>query len=153
MVPLFLLIKNFSWQNTSSGLIIPFLVEGFGVFLMRQFILGIPRDLLEAARIDGASEIRIFVQIVLPLCTPALAALGVFTFREAWDMYIWPLIIISKDDLRTVPLGISLFMGNYGTAWDQLMAIATVGTIPMILLFFFLQRSFIKGITMTGIKG
>ena len=93
------------------------------------------------------------MQIVLPLCTPALAALGVFTFREAWDMYIWPLIIISKDDLRTVPLGISLFMGNYGTAWDQLMAIATVGTIPMILLFFFLQRSFIKGITMTGIKG
>lgn len=153
MVPLFLLIKNFSWQNTSTGLIIPFLVEGFGVFLMRQFILGIPRDLLEAARIDGASEIRIFLQIVMPLCTPALAALGVFTFREAWDMYIWPLIIISKDDLRTVPLGISLFMGNYGTAWDQLMAIATVGTIPMILLFFFLQRSFIKGITMTGIKG
>jgi multiple sugar transport system permease protein len=153
MVPLFLLIKNFSWQNTSTGLIVPFLVEGFGVFLMRQFILGIPRDLLEAARIDGASEFRIYAQIVMPLCTPALAALGVFTFREAWDMYIWPLILISKDDLRTVPLGISLFMGNYGTAWDQLMAIATVGTIPMILLFFLLQRSFIKGITMTGIKG
>ena len=153
MVPLFLLIKNFEWQNTYQGLIIPFLVEGFGVFLMRQFILGIPRDLIEAARIDGASEMRIFIQIVMPLCTPALAALGVFTFREAWDMYIWPLIIVSRDDLRTVPLGISLFMGNYGTSWDQLMAIATVGTLPMILLFFLLQRAFIQGITMTGIKG
>lgn len=153
MVPLFLLIKNFEWQNTYQGLIIPFLVEGFGVFLMRQFILGIPRDLIEAARIDGASEMRIFIQIIMPLCTPALAALGVFTFREAWDMYIWPLIIVSRDDLRTVPLGISLFMGNYGTSWDQLMAIATVGTLPMILLFFLLQRAFIQGITMTGIKG
>ncbi|HSM24322.1 MAG TPA: carbohydrate ABC transporter permease [Anaerolineaceae bacterium] len=153
MVPLFLLIKNFDWQNSYSGLIVPFMVEGFGVFLMRQYILGIPRDLLEAARMDGASEIRIFGQIVMPLCTPALAALGVFTFREAWDMYIWPLIIISKDDLYTVPLGISLFMGNYGTAWDQLMAIATVGTLPMIILFFLLQRAFIQGITMTGIKG
>jgi multiple sugar transport system permease protein len=153
MVPLFLLIKNFEWQNTYQGLIVPFLVEGFGVFLMRQFMLGIPRDLIEAARIDGASEMRILVQIVMPLCKPALAALGVFTFREAWDMYIWPLIIVSKDDLRTVPLGISLFMGNYGTAWDQLMAIATVGTLPMILLFFLLQRAFIQGITMTGIKG
>ncbi|MFZ3079891.1 MAG: carbohydrate ABC transporter permease [Bellilinea sp.] len=153
MVPLFLLIKNFGWQNSYMGLIVPFLVEGFGVFLMRQFILGIPRDLIEASRMDGASEMRIFVQIIMPLCKPALAALAVFTFREAWDMYIWPLIIVSKDDLRTVPLGISLFMGNYGTAWDQLMAIATVGTLPMIILFFLLQRAFIQGITMTGIKG
>ncbi len=153
MVPLFLLIKNLGWQNSYMGLIVPFLVEGFGVFLMRQFILGIPRDLIEASRMDGASEMRIFVQIIMPLCKPALAALAVFTFREAWDMYIWPLIIVSKDDLRTVPLGISLFMGNYGTAWDQLMAIATVGTLPMIILFFLLQRAFIQGITMTGIKG
>ena len=153
MVPLFLLIKNFGWQNSYMGLIVPFLVEGFGVFLMRQFILGIPRDLIEASRMDGASEMRIFFQIIMPLCKPALAALAVFTFREAWDMYIWPLIIVSKDDLRTVPLGISLFMGNYGTAWDQLMAIATVGTLPMIILFFLLQRAFIQGITITGIKG
>lgn len=152
MVPLFLLIKQFDWQNSYQGLIVPFLVEGFGVFLMRQYLLGIPKDLIEAARIDGASELRIYAQIVMPLCKPALAALGVFTFREAWDMYIWPLIIISKDSLRPLPLGISLFMGENGTNWDQLMAVAAIGTLPMILLFFFLQRSFIQGIAITGLK-
>ena len=152
MVPLFLIVKTFNWPNTYEGLIVPFLVEGFGVFLMRQYLQGIPNELIEAARIDGASELRIFAQIVMPLCKPALAALGVFTFREAWDMYIWPLIIVTKDSLRTLPLGISLFMSSFGTACDQLMAVAAIGTLPMILLFFFLQRSFIQGIAITGLK-
>ncbi len=152
MVPLFLIIKRLDWANTYQGLIVPFLVDGFGVFLMRQYMLGIPKDLIDSARIDGASELRIFWQIVLPLCKPALVALGVFTFREAWDMYIWPLIIVSKDSLRTLPLAISLFMSSYGTAWDQLMAIAVLGTLPMIVLFFFLQRAFIQGIAITGLK-
>jgi ABC-type glycerol-3-phosphate transport system permease component len=152
MVPLFLIIKRLGWANSYQGLIVPFLVDGFGVFLMRQYMLGIPKDLIDSARIDGASEFRIFWQIVLPLCKPALVALGVFTFREAWDMYIWPLIIVSKDSLRTLPLAISLFMSNYGTAWDQLMAIAVLGTLPMILLFFLLQRAFIQGIAVTGLK-
>jgi multiple sugar transport system permease protein len=152
MVPLFLIVKKFDWPNTYEGLIVPFLVEGFGVFLMRQYLQSIPNELIEAARIDGASELRIYAQIVMPLCKPALAALGVFTFREAWDMYIWPLIIVTKDSLRTLPLGISLFMSSFGTAWDQLMAVAAIGTLPMVLLFFFLQRSFIQGIAITGLK-
>jgi multiple sugar transport system permease protein len=152
MVPLFLIIKRLDWANSYQGLIVPFLVDGFGVFLMRQFMLNIPKDLIDAARIDGASELRIFWMIVLPLCRPALVALAVFTFREAWDMYIWPLIIITKDSLRTLPLGISLFMSSYGTSWDQLMAIAVLGTLPMILLFFFMQRAFIQGIAATGLK-
>ena len=152
MVPLFLIIKELNWTNSYQGLIVPFLVDGFGVFLMRQFMLSIPKDLIDSARIDGASELRIFWMIVLPLCKPALVALAVFTFREAWDMYIWPLIIITKDSLRTLPLGISLFMSSYGTSWDQLMAIAVLGTLPMILLFFFLQRAFIQGIAATGLK-
>ena len=152
MVPLFLIIKRLDWVNSYQGLIVPFLVDGFGVFLMRQYMLGIPKDLIDSARIDGASELRIFWQIVLPLCKPALVALGVFTFREAWDMYIWPLIIVSKDSLRTLPLAISLFMSSYGTAWDQLMAIAVLGTLPMIVLFFVLQRAFIQGIAITGLK-
>ena len=152
MVPLFLIVKKLNWPNTYEGLIVPFLVEGFGVFLMRQYLQSIPNELIEAARIDGASELRIYAQIVMPLCKPALAALGVFTFREAWDMYIWPLIIVTKDSLRTLPLGISLFMSSFGTAWDQLMAIAAIGTLPMVLLFFFLQRSFIQGIAVTGLK-
>jgi multiple sugar transport system permease protein len=152
MVPLFLIIKELDWANSFQGLIVPFLVDGFGVFLMRQYMLSIPSDLIDAARIDGASELRIFWMIILPLCKPALVALAVFTFREAWDMYIWPLIIITKDSLRTLPLGISLFMSSYGTSWDQLMAIAVLGTLPMILLFFFLQRAFIQGIAATGLK-
>jgi multiple sugar transport system permease protein len=152
MVPLFLIVKKFGWPNTYEGLIVPFIVEGFGVFLMRQYLQSIPNELIEAARIDGASELRIYAQIVMPLCKPALAALGVFTFREAWDMYIWPLIIVTKDSLRTLPLGISLFMSSFGTAWDQLMAVAAIGTLPMVLLFFFLQRSFIKGIAISGLK-
>jgi multiple sugar transport system permease protein len=152
MVPLFLIIKRLDWVNSYQGLIVPFLVDGFGVFLMRQYMIGIPQALIDSARIDGASELRIFWQIVLPLCKPALVALGVFTFREAWDMYIWPLIIVSKDSLRTLPLAISLFMSSYGTAWDQLMAIAVLGTLPMIVLFFFLQRAFIQGIAITGLK-
>jgi multiple sugar transport system permease protein len=152
MVPLFLIIKRLDWANSYQGLIVPFLVDGFGVFLMRQYMLSIPSDLIDSARIDGASELRIFWMIVLPLCKPALVALAVFTFREAWDMYIWPLIIITKDSLRTLPLGISLFMSSYGTSWDQLMAIAVLGTLPMILLFFFLQRAFIQGIAATGLK-
>jgi multiple sugar transport system permease protein len=152
MVPLFLIIKDLNWANSYQGLIVPFLVDGFGVFLMRQYMLSIPKDLIDSARIDGASEFRIFWMIVLPLCKPALVALAVFTFREAWDMYIWPLIIITKDSLRTLPLGISLFMSSYGTSWDQLMAIAVLGTLPMILLFFFLQRAFIQGIAATGLK-
>ena len=152
MVPLFLIVKKLDWPNTYAGLIVPFLVEGFGVFLMRQYLQSIPNELIEAARIDGASELRIYAQIVMPLCKPALAALGVFTFREAWDMYIWPLIIVTKDSLRTLPLGISLFMSSFGTAWDQLMAVAAIGTLPMVLLFFFLQRSFIQGIAISGLK-
>ena len=152
MVPLFLIVKELGWQNSYQGLIVPFLVDGFGVFLMRQYMLSIPKDLIDSARIDGASELRIFWMIVMPLCKPALVALAVYTFREAWDMYIWPLIIITKDSLRTLPLGISLFMSSYGTFWDQLMAIAVLGTLPMILLFFFLQRAFIQGIAATGLK-
>lgn len=152
MVPLFLIVKQLDWLNSYPGLIVPFVVDGFGVFLMRQYMLSIPSDLIDSARIDGASEMRIFWMIVLPLCKPALVALAVFTFREAWDMYIWPLVIITKDSLRTLPLGISLFMSSYGTSWDQLMAIAVLGTLPMIVLFFFLQRAFIQGIAVTGLK-
>lgn len=152
MVPLFLIVNRLGWQNSYQSLIIPFIVEGFGVFLMRQYMLGVPTALIEAARIDGESEIGIFWKIVLPLCKPALAALAVFTFREAWDMYIWPLIIVTKDAFRTVPIATALFMSVYGTAWDQMMAIATIGTIPMIILFFALQRAFIQGIVLSGLK-
>jgi len=153
MVPLFLIIKELNWTNTYAGLIIPFITDAFGVFLMRQYILGIPDDLLEAARIDGMSEIGIFFKVVMPLAKPATIALSIFAFREAWDMYIWPLIIISKEQFRPITTGIALFMSAYATDWNQLLAVAVIAMIPMFLLFIFLQRYFVQGITFTGIKG
>lgn len=153
MVPLFLVVKQFGWQNTYQGMIVPFIADAFGVFLMRQYILGIPDELIEAARIDGMSEPGIWAKIVLPLSKPALVALAIFTFREAWDMYIWPLIIITKDSLRPVTLGVALFMSGYTTMWNQLLAIATLAMLPMIVLFFVLQRYFIQGIVLSGLKG
>lgn len=153
MVPLFLIIKEFNWQNTYFGIIIPFLADAFGVFLMRQYILGIPDELIEAARIDGMHEIGIFFRIIMPLSKPAVIALAIFTFREAWDMYIWPLIIITKEQLRPITVGVALFMSNYGTFWNQLLAVATIAMLPMVILFLILQRHFIRGIVLSGIKG
>jgi len=153
MVPLFLIIRDFHWTNTYTGLIIPFLVDAFGVFLMRQYILGIPDDLIEAARIDGMSEIGIFFKVILPLAKPATIALAIFTFREAWDMYIWPLIIITQEELRPITVGVALFMSNYTTEWNQLLAVAVIAMIPMFIIFIVLQRYFVQGITLTGLKG
>jgi len=153
MVPLFLIIKEFSWQNTYMGIIVPFLADAFGVFLMRQYILGIPDELIEAARIDGMNEFGIFFKIILPLSKPAMIALAIFTFREAWDMYIWPLIIITKEQLRPITVGVALFMSNYGTYWNQLLAVATIAMVPMFIMFLILQRYFIRGIVLSGLKG
>jgi multiple sugar transport system permease protein len=153
MVPLFLIVKQFNWQNTYLGIIIPFLADAFGVFLMRQYILGIPDELIEAARIDGMNELGIFFKIIMPLSKPATIALAIFTFREAWDMYIWPLIIITKEQLRPITVGVALFMSNYGTIWNQLLAVATIAMLPMIILFLVLQRYFIRGIVLSGLKG
>src|SRR5450756_562451 len=143
MVPLFLTVKQFNWQNTYWGMIVPFIADAFGVFLMRQYIMGIPDELMEAARIDGMSEFGIFTRIVFPLSRPAAIALSIFTFREAWDMYIWPLVIITKEDLRPLTVGLALFMSNYGTIWNQLLAVATIAMLPLTILFFCLQRYFI----------
>jgi len=152
LVPMFLITKQLKWLNTYQGLIVPMAVEAFGIFLMRQYILGIPDTLIEAARIDGASEIAIFYRVILPLCKPVLATLAIFSFRESWDLFMWPLIILTKDDLKTLPLGIALFESAYQTAYNELMAVAAVSLIPVTLLFFLFQRAFIQGIALTGLK-
>lgn len=153
MIPLFLVIKEFQWQNTYLGIIIPFLADPFGVFLMRQYMLDVPDDLIEAARIDGMHEFGIYLKIILPLVKPALMALAIFIFREAWNLYIWPLIIITSEKLRPLTVGIALFMSNYGTDWNQLLAIATLAMLPMVLIFLLLQQYFVKGIVLSGMKG
>ena len=141
------------WLDSYYGLILPGAVSAFGVFLLRQYMQSIPDSLLDAARIDGASELRIFWQVVLPLCRPALAAMGIFTFTAAWEDFFWPLIIVSDPDLYTAPLGLALFVVKNRTAWDVLMAGSVIATLPMIVVFSIFQRQFIQGIALTGVKG
>jgi multiple sugar transport system permease protein len=140
------------WLDSYWGLIVPQAASAFGIFLMRQYMMSIPNDLLDAARIDGGSEFRIFAEVVMPLCRPALAALGIFTFTYQWDDFFWPLIIITSEELRTLPLGLALFVVKNRTAWDLLMAGSVIATVPVLLVFLFFQRHFIRGIAVTGMK-
>jgi multiple sugar transport system permease protein len=135
------------------GLITPGVVSAFSIFLIRQYMLSIPNELLEAARIDGAGEFRIFWSVVLPLCTPALAASAIFAFQGAWEDFFWPLIILSDPEKMTVPVGLALFVVTNRTNWTLLFAGSVIATIPMILVFMFFQRKFVQGIAVTGVKG
>jgi multiple sugar transport system permease protein len=141
------------WLDSYYGLILPGAVSAFGVFLLRQYMLSIPDDLLDAARIDGASEFKIFLRVVLPLCGPVLAATGIFTFTYAWEDFFWPLIIISSPERYTAPLGLALFVVKNRTSWDVLMAGSVIATLPMVAVFMVFQRKFIQGISMSGLKG
>lgn len=152
-VPLFVLIANMGLVNTLPGLILPFLVGPFGVFLMRQFILGLPKDLVEAARIDGAGELAIFGRIILPLLTPALATLGILTFLGSWNNFLWPLVVAQGEETYTLPVALALVStGQNQTEYGLLLAGATVVVMPVLLVFLFFQRHFIQGIASTGLK-
>jgi multiple sugar transport system permease protein len=140
------------WLDSRWGLIVPGAVSTYGIFLLRQYMKTIPDELLDAARIDGASEFRMYAQIVLPLSVPALAAMGIFTFTYNWNDFFWPLIIISSPQLRTLPLGLALFVVKNRTVWDLVMAGSVIATLPVLLLFLVFQRHFIRGIALTGMK-
>jgi multiple sugar transport system permease protein len=141
------------WLDSYYGLILPGAVSAFGIFLLRQYMQSIPDELLDAARIDGASEFKIFWKIVMPLCRPALAAMAIFTFTYAWEDFFWPLVITSDPDLYTAPLGLALFVTKNRTSWDMLMAGSVIATLPMVIVFMIFQRNFIKGISLSGLKG
>ncbi len=152
-MPLFVIVSKLGLVNTHAGLILPTIAGAFGVFLMRQFILSIPDELLEAARVDGAGEYRIFFRIVLPLCGPALATLGVLTFLASWNSFLWPLVVASTEDMYTLPVALALFsVGQQETNFGLLMAGSLVVVLPVIVLFFAMQRYVIQGISTTGIK-
>ncbi|HVL26016.1 MAG TPA: carbohydrate ABC transporter permease [Thermomicrobiales bacterium] len=140
------------WLDSYWGLIVPQGASAFGIFLLRQYMKSIPDDLLDAARVDGGTEFRIYAEVVMPLCRPALAALGIFTFTYVWDDFFWPLVIISSEELRTLPLGLALFVVRNRTVWDLLMAGSVITTVPVLLVFLFFQRHFIRGIAVTGMK-
>jgi multiple sugar transport system permease protein len=141
------------WLDSYYGLIMPNAATAFGIFLLRQYMQSIPDELLDAARIDGASEFKIFRRIVMPLCRPAIAAMAIFTFTYAWEDFLWPLIIISSGDHTTAPLGLALFVVKNRTAWDILMAGSVIATLPMVVVFMIFQRNFIRGISLSGLKG
>src|SRR5450756_487794 len=153
-VPLFVLVANIGLVDTYPGLILPFLVTPFGVFLMRQFIIELPDDLLDAGRIDGASELRIFRQIILPLCGPGVATLGILTFLGQWNNFLWPLVVAQTQDHYTLPVALALFSKNQQVTpnYGLLLAGATVVVIPVLVVFLIFQRRFIEGIATTGIK-
>jgi multiple sugar transport system permease protein len=152
LVPTFLVIHQFGWINTYQGIIGPLLIDAFGVFLMRQSILAIPTDYIEAARIDGAGELRILLQIIVPQCLPALAVLAIFSFRDSWDQFLWPLTVVSLDQYRTYNLGLVQFGEDYGNPPTEQMAIAVLATIPVFVLFWVLQRLINKGFGLSGLK-
>lgn len=153
MVPLYLVIRDLRVLDSYWALILPGLVSAFGIFLMKQFIETIPRDLIDAGRIDGCSEFGIFLKIILPLVVPALGALGIFTFMAEWNSYLWPLIVIDADSLRTIPLGLAALSTQHATRHNLVMAGASLAVIPVIVVVIIFQRHFVKGITLTGLKG
>ncbi|MCL6431360.1 MAG: carbohydrate ABC transporter permease [Anaerolineae bacterium] len=153
MIPLYVMVYQVGLVNTYAGLILPGAVDAFGIFMMRQYIQSLPNDLIDAARMDGASEPGIFWRIILPLCGPALSALAIFTFMWSWESFIWPLIVTNTEQMLTLPIGLSKFSGRYLTRYDLTMAAATVSIMPVLLVFLILQRRFIEGIALTGIKG
>jgi multiple sugar transport system permease protein len=141
------------WLDSYYGLIMPGAVSAFGIFLIRQYMLTIPDEYLDAARIDGASEFKIYWKVVVPLAKPALAATAIFTFIYAWEDFFWPLIIITSPDHYTVPLGLALYVVRNRTSWDIVMAGSVLATLPMIFIFAVFQRYFIRGLAITGLKG
>ena len=167
IIPLFVIIRHIplfggndilgqggiGWINSYWGLIVPGAVGAFGIFMLRQFFQTLPKELEDAARIDGASELRIFWQIMLPLAMPAIATLAIFSFQSGWNAFLWPLLITTTDDMRTIQLGLTVFVQQYSTQRDQLMAATVVATMPVILAFAIGQRLLVRGIAFTGLKG
>lgn len=153
VIPWYVMARNFGWIDTYWGIMFPGMMTGFGTFLMRQFFTSVPDELLDAARVDGLSEFRVWWSIAMPLVRPALAALAIFTFLSNWSAFLWPLIVTNDRSHYTLPVGLAFFSGENNTEWQLVMAGAAVATIPTLLLFLFFQRQIIRGIALTGLKG
>ena len=153
MIPIFKVISWLGMYNAFWGIIIPPAATPTGVFLMRQFLLSVPDDLLEAARIDGASEWRLYSRVILPIAKPVVATLAIFSFMWRWDDFLWPLIVISTPEKYTVQLALSNFIGQYDVDWGSLLAMSVISMIPVLIVFLIFQRQFVKGVVMSGIKG
>jgi multiple sugar transport system permease protein len=151
-IPLFVIVHDLGMLDSYSGLIVPRATNAFGIFMLRQFFMTLPRELDEAARIDGTSEWGIFWKIILPLSGPALATLAIFHFMYNWNDFLWPLLITSSTEMRTLPAGLALFVGQHVVEYGVVMAGAVLTLLPLLIAFLFAQRYFIQGIAMSGIK-
>lgn len=153
MIPVFILLSKLGWIDTYRALILPLAFSAYGTFLLRQFFMGIPKDLEEAAFIDGCGHFRIYLMIILPLSKPALATLSLFTFMGAWRDFMWPLVVTNSAEMRTLPVGLAAFQGMYSTNWPLLMAASVLVMAPLVVVFLFNQRHFVESINMSGVKG
>ncbi|MGG1636024.1 sugar ABC transporter permease [Paenibacillus sp. FSL A5-0031] len=154
IIPLYLMMKNFGWLDTHQSIIVPAaLLNAFGVFLLRQFFRGIPKEMEEAAIVDGANRFTIYTRIMLPLVKPALSALGIFTFLGMWNNFFYPLIFLNSPEQFTVPMMLNLYRGMYATDWTLMMAGASIALLPVLVVYMIGQRYIIEGVTLSGIKG
>ena len=153
ITPLFILMRIFGWINTYQGLILPGVFSAFGTFLLRQYFLTLPKELEEAAFLDGASHFTVFWRVILPLTKPALATLAVFAFMGSWNAFLWPLFVLNDINLMTLPVGLSTLHGRWLTEWNLVMAGAVITIVPMLIVYLFAQQYLVKGFVMSGIKG
>ncbi len=153
IIPNFILLKTLGWIDTYQALILPAAFSAFGTFLLRQYFLTIPRELEDAAVVDGASYWQIYSRVILPLSGPALSALAIFTFLAQWNSFLYPLVVTNSTEMSTLTVGLRTLQGQYNTAWTLLMAGSVIALVPVLLVFVFAQRYFIKGIAMTGLGG
>jgi len=153
MIPAFILIKWLGWIDSYQGLIVPRIMTPLGIFLMRQFLLTLPRELEEAARIDGCSRLQTLTRVLVPLCGPAVATLAIFTFTASWNEFFWPLIVIQSTEMWTIQLLIASMKQAEVVDWGVVMAVVTMSVVPTVAIYVMLQRYFVKGIAMSGLKG
>jgi multiple sugar transport system permease protein len=154
LIPSYLLLNELDWLDTYMALTVPFMANAFGVFMLRQAFMTIPRDLEDAAKMDGCGRLRFLVQIIFPLTKPVLAAQALFAFMSNWNSYLWPLIVTTSQNLRTLQVGLRYFVGQEGgTQWGIYMAATVFVSVPVVLFYFLVQKSFIEGIALTGIRG
>jgi ABC-type glycerol-3-phosphate transport system permease component len=153
MIPVFVTLARLNLVNTYWGVILPGVASAFGIFLIRQYMQSIPDDLLDAARIDGASELGIFFRIIIPLSKPALAVLVIFSFLGRWNDFLLPLLVLISPSMQTLPIGIASFIGEYRADWPAVMAVSLISILPTVIVFLFFQRYFVSGMAISGMKG
>jgi multiple sugar transport system permease protein len=153
LIPTFIIVVRLHWVNTYWGVVLPYAMNAFNIFLLVQYFKTIPQELSKAARIDGCSELGILFRIIWPLSKPVLITVGVLTFIQTWNLFLWPLIVLQDQSMRTLPLALATLKGVHGTEWNALMAMATIISLPVVALFVWLQRHIVAGLAQSGLKG